>query len=241
MISSLSIIIPIFNEEKRIIESLKTIKKFLAKIKKKIKIQIIFVDDGSVDNCILLLEKFLIKNNINNKIIKLKKNLGKGAALKVGVLNSDYKWILTCDLDMSVTLYEVLKWLKNKYINNNYNIYFGSRKHSHSIVNAKIYRKILGNFFRFIVKFFLKINMNDTQCGYKLYKKEIAKKIFKKLTTNKFEHDLEIILNAKKFNYYIKELPVKWTHKSNSKLNVFTDSIKMLYGIILLKYKWKNF
>jgi dolichyl-phosphate beta-glucosyltransferase len=83
--------------------------------------------------------------------------------------------------------------------------------------------------------------MNDTQCGYKLYKKEIAKKIFKKLTTNKFEHDLEIILNAKKFNYYIKELPVKWTHKSNSKLNVFTDSIKMLYGIILLKYKWKNF
>ena len=241
MISSLSVIIPIFNEEKRIIESLKMIKKFLTKIKKKIKIQIIFVDDGSVDNSILLLEKFLIKNNINNKIIKLKKNLGKGAALKAGVLKSDYKWILTCDLDMSVTLYEVLKWLKNKYINNNYKIYFGSRKHSDSIVNAKIYRKILGNFFRFIVKFFLKINMNDTQCGYKLYKREIAKKIFKKLTTNKFEHDLEIILNAKKFNYYIKELPVKWTHKSNSKLNVFTDSIKMLCGIILLKYNWKNF
>ena len=241
MISSLSVIIPIFNEEKRIIESLKMIKKFLTKIKKKIKIQIIFVDDGSVDNSILLLEKFLIKNNINNKIIKLKKNLGKGAALKAGVLKSDYKWILTCDLDMSVTLYEVLKWLKNKYINNNYKIYFGSRKHSDSIVNAKIYRKILGNFFRFIVKFFLKINMNDTQCGYKLYKREIAKKIFKKLTTNKFEHDLEIILNAKKFNYYIKELPVKWTHKSNSKLNVFTDSIKMLCGIILIKYNWKNF
>ena len=141
---------------------------------------------------------------------------------------------------MSVTLHEIIKWLKKKYINDKYNIYFGSRNHKDSIVNAKIYRKILGNFFRFIVKSFLKIKINDTQCGYKLYKNKIAKKIFKKLKTNKFEHDLEIILNAKKFNYFIKELPVKWTHKPNSKLNIFTDSSKMLYGIILLRYRWNN-
>ena len=83
--------------------------------------------------------------------------------------------------------------------------------------------------------------MNDTQCGYKLYKNKIAKKVFKKLTTNKFEHDLEVILNAKKFNYFIKELPVKWTHKPNSKLNIFIDSCKMLYGIILLRYRQKSF
>jgi dolichyl-phosphate beta-glucosyltransferase len=86
----------------------------------------------------------------------------------------------------------------------------------------------------------LKIKMYDTQCGYKLYKNKIAKKIFKKLKTNKFEHDLEIILNAKQFNYFIKELPVKWTHKPNSKLNIFTDSSKMLYGIILLSLRKKD-
>lgn len=241
MIKSLSIVIPIFNEEKRILESLFKIKNFLNKIKKKIKIQIVFVDDGSTDNSILLLEQFLKKNKINNKIIKLEKNSGKGGALKVGVLKCDYTWILTCDLDMSVALYEIIKWLKKKYINNSCNIYFGSRKHKESMVDAKIYRKILGNIFSFIVKIFLNIKMNDTQCGYKLYKNKIAKKIFKKLTTNKFEHDLEVILNAKKFNYFIKELPVKWTHKPNSKLNIFIDSCKMLYGIILLRYKRKSF
>ena len=114
MIKSLSIVIPIFNEEKRILESLFKIKNFLNKIKKKIKIQIVFVDDGSTDNSILLLEQFLKKNKINNKIIKLEKNSGKGGALKVGVLKCDYTWILTCDLDMSVALYEIIKWLKKK-------------------------------------------------------------------------------------------------------------------------------
>ena len=112
MISSLSIIIPIFNEEKRILESLFKIRFFLNKIKKKIKIQIIFVDDGSTDNSILILEQFLKKNKIKNKIIKLKSNLGKGAALKAGVLKCDYAWVLTCDLDMSVTLHEIIKWQK---------------------------------------------------------------------------------------------------------------------------------
>ena len=103
-------------------------------------------------------------------------------------------------------------------------------------------KRILESLFK--IRFFLnkikkKIKMYDTQCGYKLYKNKIAKKIFKKLKTNKFEHDLEIILNAKQFNYFIKELPVKWTHKPNSKLNIFTDSSKMLYGIILLSLRKK--
>lgn len=237
MIKSLSIVIPIFNEEKRILESLFKIKNFLNKIKKKIKIQIVFVDDGSTDNSILLLEQFLKKNKINNKIIKLKKNSGKGSALKVGVLKCDYTWILTCDLDMSVALYEIIKWLKKKYINNSCNIYFGSRKHKESMVDAKIYRKILGNIFRVIIKVLLKIKIKDTQCGYKLYKNTIGKKIFRKLKMNKFEHDLEIVLNAKSFNQSITELPINWIHKSSSKLNVFIDPIKMLYGIILLSFR----
>ena len=170
MITSLSIVIPIFNEEKRILKSLLKLNSFIIKIKKKIKVQIIFVNDGSTDKTIILLKKFLIKKKINNKIVKLKKNLGKGAALKTGVFYADYGWILTCDSDMSVPVNQIIIWIKKNYINKNCDIYFGSRSHNNSIVYYRTYRKILGNIFNFIIKNFLKIKINDTQCGYKLYK-----------------------------------------------------------------------
>ena len=240
MISSLSIVIPIFNEEKRILKSLLKLNSFIIKIKKKIRVQVIFVNDGSTDKTIKLLKKFLIKKRINTKIVMLKKNLGKGAALKIGVSYADYRWILTCDLDMSVPVDQILTWAKKNYINQNCDIYFGSRSHNNSIVYARIYRKILGNIFNFIIKNFLNIKINDTQCGYKLYKSKSAKKIFKRLTLNRFEHDLEIILIAKQLKKEIIELPVKWVHESNSKLNIFTDSIKMFYGILLLSSKLKK-
>jgi len=167
--------------------------------------------------------------------------MGKGYALKLGVLSAKNQWILTSDTDMSVPLEQILKWNKNKFLKKNCSIYFGSREHNNSTVESRIYRKVLGKIFRIIIKILLKITIRDTQCGYKLYKSGIGKKIFKNLTINKFEHDLEIILIAQKINQSINELPVEWTHKPNSKLNIFIDPIKMLYGIILLSFKLKKF
>lgn len=238
MIKSISIVLPFYNEKKRILSCLNQIKKF-----KPIKIitEFIFVDDGSNDGTDLIIKNFLKKEKRQWKLIKIKKNMGKGYALKMGVLNAKNQWILTSDTDMSVPLEQILKWNKNKYFKKNCSIYFGSREHNNSIVETKIYRKVLGKIFRTIIKILLKITVNDTQCGYKLYKSAIGKKIFKDLTLNKFEHDLEIILNAQKINQSIIELPVEWTHKKNSKLNILIDPIKMLYGIILLSFKLKNF
>jgi len=234
MIKSISIVIPFYNEKKRILSCLNQIKKFN---NNKIISEFIFVDDGSDDGTDLTVEKFLKKNCKQGKLIKNKKNMGKGYALKMGVLNCKNQWILTTDMDMSVPLKQILIWIENKYLDKECNIYFGSREHKDSKVEAKIYRKILGDIFRVIIKVLLKIKIKDTQCGYKLYKNTIGKKIFRRLTMNKFEHDLEIVLNAKSFNQSITELPINWIHKSSSKLNVFIDPIKMLYGIILLSFR----
>jgi dolichyl-phosphate beta-glucosyltransferase len=238
MIKSISFIIPYFNEKKRILHCLKEIKKFQ---NNRIRSEFIFVDDGSNDGTDLIINNFK-KNNKNIKInlISYKKNMGKGFALKLGVLNAEYEWILTTDIDMSVSLKQIFIWIKKKFIKKSFYIYFGSREHKDSIVKTAFHRKFLGKIFRIFINFFLKILIKDTQCGFKLYKKFIAKKIFKKLTINKFEHDLEIVLNAQKINKTIVELPVRWSHKKNSKLNIFIDSFKMLLGIILLRYRWKN-
>ena len=107
MIKSLSIIFPVFNEELRLKPSFSHIASFLKK-KKKFKTEIIFTDDGSKDNSYNLITQFIKNFKTNNKtkikVIKLKRNSGKGAALKLGVKNAKHEWILTADIEMSVSL-----------------------------------------------------------------------------------------------------------------------------------------
>ena len=241
MIASLSIIFPVFNEELRLKSSFNHIKNFLRK-KKKFKTEIIFVDDGSKDNSYNLIEKYIkeTKKNkkINMKIIKSKNNLGKGHALKMGVKKAKYDWILTTDIDMSVSLFQFLNWIEKKLVTKKYLVYFGSRSHEKSIVKKKFIRDILGNIMRFFVSTALNIKIKDTQCGYKLYKKKIAKIIFSKMKNYGFDHDLELILILKSKNIKIKELPVKWIHKDNSRLNIFWDPVKMLLEIFTIKIRY---
>jgi len=240
MITSLSIIFPVFNEELRLKSGFNHIANFLRK-KKKFKTEIIFVDDGSEDNSYNLIEKFINKlkgnSRINIKVIRSKNNLGKGRALKLGIKKAKYDWILTTDIDMSVSLFQFLDWLKKKLIKKKYSVYFGSRTHKKSIVKKKFIRNILGNIMRFFVSTILDIKIKDTQCGYKLYKKKVAKLIFSKIKNYGFDHDLELILILKSRNIKIKELPVKWIHRDNSRINIYWDPIKMLVGIFLLKFR----
>ena len=140
MIKSLSIIFPVFNEELRLKSSFNHIKSFLKK-KKKFKTEIIFADDGSQDNSYNLIVQFIksLKPNkkIKVKVVKLKKNLGKGGALKMGVKSAKHNWILTSDIDMSVSLFQFTDWVNQKLINKKNFVYFGSRKHEKSIVKKK--------------------------------------------------------------------------------------------------------
>jgi len=233
IINSLSIVIPIFNEEQRLLKSLKKIKKFI----KNKKIEVIFINDGSFDLSRKIVEEFIINNN-KIRIINLKKNIGKGGALKKGIQKAKYQWILTLDIDLSVPITEILSWLKNKYINNENFIYFGSRSNKKSKVKSKIYRDIFGKILSMLINLLLNLKISDTQCGFKLYKSNIAKQLFSKITRTGYEHDIELALLAKKSNLTIKELPVTWTHKSGSKVNLLVDSIKVLWSIIILKIRY---
>lgn len=242
MIKSLSIIIPFFNEQKRIGGSLIKIKQFI-KNNYKINYEIIFVDDGSTDNSgkkILDFKKNTKFLRSKIKLLNLKKNTGKGAALKLGVLKAKKEWVLTTDIDLSVSLKQIIIWQKKGYIKkNNKDTYFGSRGLKDSVVKTRFYRKFLGLFFKIFYNFFLSIDLKDTQCGFKLYKKNIAKKIFTKMKSSKFEHDLELVLLAKKINSSVIELPVEWKHKAGSKLHIFFDPIKMFFGIVKIWWSYR--
>ena len=125
---------------------------------------------------------------------------------------------------------------KKNYLKSN-KVIFGSRNHEKSKVNKNFFRFIIGKIFNYLVLKILNISLLDTQCGFKLYKKSIAKKIFSKLTNYGFTHDLELVIILRKKKIEIVELPVKWIHKAGSKINIFFEPIKMFFNILILKFK----
>ena len=233
---NLSLIIPLYNEEKRLKGSLILIQNFLLRKKNT---EVIFVNDGSHDNSDEIIKNF-IKKFRKKKIIKYisyKKNIGKGHAIKKGVLKSKKKWILICDVDMSVKPDQVDIWEKNNLIKYNKEAFFASRKHSLSKIKTSLIRKLLGIVFNLIIYNLLKIEIKDTQCGFKLFNKVYAKHIFRKITSYRFSFDVELVLLLKKDRIRITELPVNWVHKSGSKLNIFIDMPLMFYDILKIKFK----
>ena len=236
-----SIIIPLYNEEIRMDYCFDIIIKLLKK-KEKIFKEIIFVNDGSTDkskNKILEFIKKTEKKNFKTKIklISYSKNKGKGYALKRGILSSKFDWILTCDLDMSVLPEQYLIWNRRKLIKDINYSYIASRNHKKSKVKSKFLRRRLGDIFRLILFILFNIRILDTQCGFKVYHKNYAKNVFKKMKITRYAHDVEIILILKNIGIKVKELPVKWKHRSDSKINIITDSLKMLLDLFTLRLK----
>ena len=237
----LSIIIPIFNEEQRLKSSFNIIKKFLQKKIRK-NIEIIFVNDGSTDNSKKIINKFISKNRktCQFKFISYKKNIGKGHAIKKGVLNSKNSWILICDADMSVNPNQFDTWFKRKKIFNKNTAYYGSRNHIKSIIKTSFIRKFLGLFFKLLINIMFNIKLKDTQCGFKVFNKRYAYKVFKDLKSHRFAFDIELTLLLKGNNILIKELPLRWNHRDGSKLNIFLDTPRMFIDILTIKMRGKK-
>ena len=237
----ISIVFPLYNEQKRLDKLFNNIDKF-NKAKKSKFCEFIFVDDGSMDTTANKISNFIHRNKKSNyKVIRSSKNYGKGHALKLGIKSSKYDWIFTMDADLSVNLFQINNWIKKYNFKSNY-AYFGSRNHPKSNIKFKYYRKIIGNILQILVYLFVDKNIKDTQCGFKLYNKKYVKNIFNLLNEKGFAHDIELIFLLKRKGIKIKELPVTWKHVGNSKLNPFFESIRFFirFIIIFLKYNLRK-
>ncbi len=235
---SLSIVFPIFNEEIRLKKTLPILIKFLKKNKKK-NIEIIFVNDGSFDSTHLIIKNFinLYSKSYNLKLIGYKKNMGKGYAIKTGILKARNDWTLICDIDFSVHPNQLLIWKKNGLITQNNVAYFGSREHKNSRIKTSKLRVALGYFFKKFIKLLFGIKLSDTQCGFKIFNKSYSKKIFKKISSYRYTFDVEITLLLEKNGIEIQELPLKWSHKDGSKISLFKDIPIMIFDLIMIKIK----
>ena len=225
---SLSVVIPAYNESQRIKNTIDAVLKYLENWK--IKFEIIVVDDGSIDNTADIVK------NIKDKrvrIVKNGKNYGKGYSVRNGVLNSKYEYVLFSDADLSTPIDMIDKF--EKYLD--YDIIIGSRALSESDIKIKqpFYREFMGKTFNKFVRLFTVRGIKDTQCGFKLFKRNIAKKIFERATLNGFGFDVEILYIAKLNGIKIAEVPVVWKNSRISKVRPIKDSVNMFKDLFVIR------
>lgn len=239
---SLSLVIPCYNESKRIAKLLKRLKAFDKQWTNSL--EIILVDDGSTDDSVKTIKDSFegaFGDKTSFELLSLEKNQGKGAALKAGVAKSTGDVVLTLDADMATEPAQLEGWLKalpGKTFSED-QILIGSREHESSKVKGQAVRRFAGLVYNFIIQLFTNLNLTDTQCGFKLYPKAIAQRLFGQLKTKGWAHDIELLNQAKLEGIPIKAMPVKWTHQEDSKISLFSDSLKMLFSTIGISLRQK--
>jgi len=226
-----SIIVPAYNEERRIINTLECVNKYF--LGKTITRQIIVVDDGSSDNTAGLVEN--LKNDIDNlSVIRYCQNRGKGYAIKKGIEESHGEYILFSDADNSTPIEEfekVCPLLKSNHV------VIGSRymPGSNIIVSQPGYRVLIGRLANKLIQFFLLDGIQDTQCGFKAFRHEAAREIFSRVKVNRFGFDMEILAIARLLNFSVREIPVSWNNSPESRIRPVKDVIRTFGELVYIK------
>ena len=214
---TLSIVVPAYNEEKIIKENLRKIISYLRI--KKYDWEIVVADDGSTDKTASLVKKEIDKDK-RVRLVRLNKNKGKGGALKEGILAARGKYIIFMDADLSVDLGNVDIFLKE--LKKGAAVVIASRR----VKGAKIevhqpwHRETMGRVFTLLTRILMKVNISDFTCGFKGFTKESAKKIFSASLINRWAYDAEILFLADKFGYKIKQMPITWKNRNETRVRL---------------------
>lgn len=226
----ISIIIPIFNEEKRIANLLEIYKYFK---RKHLSYEVIVVNDGSTDQTVKKLTE--ISKNFKFKLISYRKNQGKGYAIKLGMMGSGGKYRLFTDIDLSTPIEEFNKFIP--YLEN-YDIIIGSRKQKGSklLIHQPKLREELGKGFTKLAQMCLDLDLSDFTCGFKCFSKKAAVKVFSRQKIDRWGFDAETIFVGKKKGFLVKEIPVVWKNHTETKVKLPQDVINSLFDLIRIRY-----
>lgn len=233
-----SIIIPVYNEQERIASTLYTIKNYLNE--QNYSSDLIIIDDGSQD---LTSEVVRVVDHYGEEVMAQSsgalvhniKNVGKGYSVAKGLLIAKGDIIVFTDADCSTPIEELDKLIDK--INEGFDVVIGSRNQSASIIEGRpLIRTISSKIFNRIAYALCHVRVSDSQCGFKAYRREVARDVANRQKTFGFCFDVEHIHLASKLGYKVTEVPVRWEHSQGSTLSLLSDSLIMFFDLI--KIRW---
>jgi len=241
-LKDISVVLPCYNREKTIENEVLEVYTCLTGLKSIGDIEgfeVVVVDDGSEDGTLSSLKK-LKKAMPFLTILTYGKNMGKGHAVKAGVLLSKGAVVCFMDADLSAPPSELRRFM---YLLNSLDsgVVIGSRAGEGSLVNVPqpIHRRIMGRIFSLISSKIVPLGgISDTQCGFKMFKREEANLLFSKQKADGFSFDVEILHMARKSNIPIIEVPVVWSDKPGSSVRPFRDAFSMLLDLLKIRFLW---
>lgn len=236
----LSIVIPAYNEEKRLPPTLKTLQNFFKDVSQR-EVEFIIVIEKSSDNTVAAANAALNDTGVWDdrfRIIANKVQKGKGFAVKTGMLEARGEVVLFMDTDLSTPLTEVSKTLAIFKAEPTVDCVIGSRAEQESQVlkKQKLPRQTLGRIFNHLVQTLGIQGIKDTQCGYKAFRKNCSDKVFALQTINGFAFDVEILLLTTRLGFKVAIQPVQWVNSAESKVRIWIDPLKMLYDLIRIRW-----
>ena len=231
----LTVVIPAFNEEKRICMTLDKVTRYLKR--QPYTWEIIVVDDGSLDDTARHVKIWAKRSEFNQNVsVHTIPHAGKGWAIKHGMLAATGQYRFMCDADLAMPISQLSTFLDK--VKAGYDIVIGSRE----LPGAKRFgestgRHFRGRVFNWLVRLIAVGGFNDTQCGFKCFRAEVAEHLFMVQKTRGFGFDVEILYMASKKKLRILEIPIEWHHQSCSTVRPFLDSFLMLKDAVYVRLR----
>jgi dolichyl-phosphate beta-glucosyltransferase len=227
----LSVVIPAYNEEKRLPQSLAAVMDFLKA--QPYGSEILVSDDGSQDRTVVLAKELL--KDFPHQILVTSQNRGKGHAVRQAMLAATGDYVLFTDADLSTPIEEVAKFLPR--LEKDQDVVIGSRAlpGSQVEIHQNLLREIMGKVFNFIAQKWAFKGIHDSQCGFKCFRRAAAQKLFSLQKLDGFSFDVEIVYLAQKLGLRLLELPVIWRNSSQSRVQVLRDPLMMFWDVLRIR------
>ncbi len=226
----LSIIVPAYNEEERLPASLDEIAAFVAQ--KTYSVEVVVVNNNSRDSTGDVIARFAAQHSFIRGIDE--PTQGKGAAVRTGMLAARGAYRFICDADLSMPIEEVDKFLPEQF--GAFDIAIASREIAGAVrYGEPWYRHLMGRVFNTIVRWFAIPKLQDTQCGFKMFRAEVAEDIFPLQTMDGWSFDVEVLYAARQRGYSIVEVPINWYYKANTRIEPVRDSIDMFIEVFKIR------
>jgi len=235
MSGSLSIVIPAYNEAVRLGKTLRTVVDYLRE--NWAESELILVDDGSADDTAVLARKtFEDSGSVRTSVISYKSNLGKGRAVRLGLLAARGAVVLFSDADLSTPITEAPK-LVDPILKGECDVTFGSRALDRSLigVHQSWRREQGGRVFNMAVRLATGLPFWDTQCGFKAFNMTVCRPLVEAATVDRFGFDVELLYVSYLAGLRLREIPVRWDHYEGSKISLASDSLRMLSEVGLIR------